>query len=124
MGIEYDGEIVVEINGQEVDCISFDDTVKTGRKSVKTMNRTGRPKGSVTGIESVEMKLTAPAPATGEFNWRTMKDARIVIYPVGNVSKRTTFMDCNVDSVGSKYQLEGEMVRDISLYALRKVDPV
>lgn len=124
MGIEYDGEIVCEINGIEVDIVSFDDTVKTGRKPVKTMNRTGRPKGSVTGIESIEMKLTAPAPATGEFNWRAMKDARIVIYPVTNPSKRTTFFDSNVDTVGSKYQLEGEVVRDISLYALRKVDPV
>lgn len=124
MSIEYDGEIVVEINGQEVDCVSFDDTVKTGRKPVKTMNRTGRAKGSVTGIETVEMKITAAIPATGEYNWRTMKDARIVTYPVGNPSKRTTYTDCNVTDVGSKYQLEGEAVRDISLYSLRKVDPV
>lgn len=124
MAIEYDGEVVLEINGQEVDVVSFDDTVNTGRKPVKTMNRTGRPKGSVTGAESIEMKITAPAPATGEFNWRTMKDARIVMYPVGNPAKRTQFEGCNVTSVGSKYQLEGEAVRDISLYALRKVDPV
>ena len=124
MAIEYDGEVVVEINGQEVDVVSFDDTVTTGRKAVKTMNRTGRPKGSVNGIESTEMSITAPAPATGEFNWRTMKDAQIVIYPVGNPAKRTTYIDSNVTSVGSKYQLEGEMVRDIKLYCLRKVDPV
>jgi len=123
MALEYDGEVVVEINGKEVDVVSFDDTVNTGRRPVKTMNRTGRPKGSVSGIESTDMKITAPAPASGEFAWRTMKDAQIVIYPVDNPTKRTTFMDCNVGSVGSRYQLEGEMVRDISLYALRKVDP-
>lgn len=121
MGIEYDGEVVVEINGQEVDCISFDHTVNTGRKPVKTMNRTGRAKGSVNGIETRDMKITAPAPAAGEYDWEKMRDAQIVIYPVGNPSKRTTFMDCNVISVGSRYQLEGEMVRDISLYCLRKV---
>jgi hypothetical protein len=121
MSIEYDGEVVVEINGQEVDVISFDDTVNTGRKPVKTMNRTGRAKGSVTGIQTVEMKITAPSPASGEYDWDEMKDAQIVIYPIGNVTKRTTFMDCNVTSIGSRYQLEGEMVRDISLYALRKV---
>lgn len=124
MAIEYDGEVVVEINGQVVDVVSFDDTVTTGRKVVKTMNPTGRAKGSVTGIETIEMNLTAPAPATGEFNWRTMKDAQIVIYPVGNSGKRTTYIDSNVTSVGSKYQLEGEMVRDVKLYCLRKVDPV
>ena len=117
MSIEYDGEIVVEINGADIDVISFNDTVKT-------MNRSGRPKGSVTGIESVEMTLTAPSPATGEYSWRTMKDARIVIYPVANPSKRTTFFGCNVDEVGSKYELEKEMVRDIKLYALSKADPV
>lgn len=123
MAIEYDGEVVVEINGQEIDCVSFDDTVNTGRKSVRTMNRTGRAKGSVNGIESIDMKITAPAPATGEYNWRAMHDAQIVIWPVGNPTKRTTFLDSNVSSVGSRYQLEGEMVRDISLYCLRKVDP-
>lgn len=123
MGIEYDGEVVVEINGKEVDVVSFDDTVTTGRRPVKTMNRTKRAKGSVNGGESVEMKITAPAPATGEFNWRTMKDAQIVIYPPDNPTKRTTFQDSNVTSVGSRYQLEGEVVRDISLYCLRKVDP-
>jgi hypothetical protein len=123
MSIDYDGEVVVEINGKEVDVVSFDDTVNTGRKPVKTMNRTGRSKGSVTGIETFEMKITAPSPVTGEFNWRTMKDAQIVIYPVGNPSKRTTYIDSNVSVVGSKYQLEGEAVRDISLYCLRKVDP-
>jgi hypothetical protein len=124
MAIDYDGEIVVEINSQEIDCVSFDDTVKTGNKIVKTMNRSGRPKGSVKGIEDITMKITAPAPAVGEYNWRTMKNAQIVIYPVANPSKRTTYFDCNVDSVGSKYQLEGEMVRDISLFCLNKVDPV
>jgi len=123
MSIEYDGEIVCEINGVEIDIVSFDDTVKTGKKIVKTMNRKGKPKGSVKGIQDVTMKITAPAPAIGEFSWRTMVDARIVIYPVDNPSKRTTFFDCNVDNVGSKYQLENEMVRDISLYALDKVDP-
>ena len=121
MSIEYDGEIVVEINGQEVDVVSFEDTVNTGRKPVKTMNRTGRAKGSVSGSESIDMKITAPAPAVDEFDWGAMRDAQIVTYPVANTTKRTTFMDCNVSSIGSRYQLEGEMVRDISLYALRKV---
>jgi hypothetical protein len=120
MALEYDGEIVVEINGQEVDVVSFDETVTTGRKPVKTMNRTGRPKGSVTGIKTVEMKITAPSPSTGGFDWENMKDALIVTYPVGNPAKRTSYIDSNVTSVGSKYQLEGEAVRDISLYCLRK----
>lgn len=123
MSIDYDGEVVVEINGQEVDVVSFEDTVSTGNKVVKTMNRTGRAKGSVKGIETFTWKITAPAPVAGEYNWRAMKDARIVIYPVGNPTKRTTLLDCRVESMGSKYQLEGEMVRDISGFALNKKEP-
>ncbi len=122
MSIEYDGEIVVEINGQEVDVVSFDETVNGGRKAVKTMNRTGHAKGSVSGMKTYELKITAPAPASGEYDWEAMLDAQIVIYPLGNTSKRTTFQDCNVTSINSRYQLEGEMVRDISLYCLRKVN--
>lgn len=123
MSIEYDGEVVVEINGKEVDVVSFDDTVNTGRKPVKTMNRTGRAKGSVNGIKTIEMKITAPCPASGEYDWENMKDAQIVIYPVGNPAKRTIYVDSNVSGLGSKYQLEGEAVRDVSLYCLRKVNP-
>lgn len=121
MALDYDGEIVCEINGQEVDIVSFDDTTTTGRKPVKTMNRTRRAKGSVSGSKSTEMKITAPAPQVGEFDWENMIDAQIVIYPVDNPTKRTTYMDSNVTSVGSRYQLENESVRDISLYCLRKV---
>lgn len=124
MALDYDGEVVVEINGKEVDVISFDDTVKTGRKPVKTMNRTGRAKGSVNGIKTVEMKITAPAPATDEFDWENMRDAQIVIYPVANPTKRTTYADSNVSGIGSRYQLEGEAVRDISLYCLRRINPI
>jgi hypothetical protein len=120
MAIDYDGEVVVEINGQEVDVVSLDYTVNTGRKPVKTMNRTGRAKGSVTGIKTYDFKITAAAPAAGEFDWTNMKDAQIVIYPVENPSKRTTFIDANVQTVGNRYQLEGEAVRDISGYFLRE----
>lgn len=123
MAIDYDGEVVVEINGVETDVISFDDTVSTGRKPVKTMNRTGRAKGSVNGIQTVTMKITAPAPAVGEYSWANMRDALIVTYPVGNPAKRTSYFSSNVDSVGARYQLEGEAVRDVSLYCLRK-DPL
>jgi hypothetical protein len=123
MGIDYDGEVVVEINGKEVDVVSFDETSNTGRRPVKTMNRHARAKGSVNGIKTYDMKITAPSPATGEYQWGLMKDAQIVIYPVGNPTKRTTFVDCNVTSIGSRYQLEGESVRDISLYCLDKKDP-
>lgn len=123
MGIEYDGECAVEIDGKEVDVISIDYTIHTGRKPVRTMNRTARPKGSVSGAKSFDLKITAPAPATGEYPWSRMKDAQIVIYPVGNPTKRTTLRGCNVTDNGARYQLDGEMVRDITGYCLDLVEP-
>jgi hypothetical protein len=124
MTIEYDGEVVCEIDGTEVDIVSFDETTSTGRKPVKTMNRLGRAKGSTTGSSMTTMKITAPSPATGEYAWKRMKDSLIVIYPVGNPTKRTSYQSCNVSNVSSRYQLDNEMVRDIDLYCLNVVDPV
>lgn len=120
MSTDYDGEVVLEINGKEVEVVSFDYTVKTGRKPVKTMNSKGRPLGSVTGSKTVEWKVTAPVQVTGEYDWEKMLDAQIVTYPFGHPSKRTKFIDSNVMEVGSKYQLDGELVRDITGYSLRK----
>ena len=120
MALEYTGEIVCEVNGKEVDIVSLDETVVTGRKMVKTMNRTGRAKGFAKGISTVELKITAPAPLAGDFDWAGMENAKIDIYPQGGGGVRTTYSDCSSASVGSRYQLEGEMVRDISIFALRK----
>lgn len=123
MGIEYDSEVVCEINGKEVDIVSIDITVNKSRKAVKTMNRLGRAKGSTTGIKTYDIKITAPIPDKNEFDWDNMTDARIVLYPVANPSKRTILFDCNSSTIGAKYQLEGEAVRDISGYCLNKEDP-
>lgn len=123
MGIEYDGEVVVEINGKEVDISSLDITVSKSRKPVKTMNRTGRAKGSTKGITMYDLKITAPIPQVGGFDWENMVDARIVYYPVENPSKRTILFDCNTTNIGEKYQLEGEAVHDITGYCLNKKAP-
>jgi hypothetical protein len=124
MAIEYDGEVVCEIDGKEVDIVSFDETTSTGRKPVKTMNPLGRAKGSTTGSSITTMKITAPAPSSGEYPWKRMRDSLIVIYPVGNPTKRTLYQSSNVSNVSSRYQLDNEMVRDIDLYCLNVVDPV
>lgn len=123
MAIEYDGEVVVEIDGKEVDVASFDVTRTSGSKPVKTMNRYGRPRGSARGAKGYTIKITAPAPSTGEYPWSRMKDALIVTYPVGNPAKRTSYRDCNWTQIGDRYQPDNEMIRDIELYALDVVEP-
>lgn len=123
MALDYEGEIVCEINGQEVEIISFDETVTNNTTVVKTMNSTGRAKGTRRGIELTDISLTAPAPIIGEFNWRTLKNARIVTYPFGFPAKRTTYMDCTFVSRSKKYSVDGEQARDIKLTCLRVEDP-
>jgi hypothetical protein len=123
MTTDYVGEIQMEINGKEVDIVSFDDTFKSGKKAVRTMNKTRRAKGSTRGSETYEWKITAPAQLVGGYKWRSMIDARIVIYPVDTPAARTTYFDSNVTDVGKKYSLDNEMVQDISGYSLRVDEP-
>jgi len=123
MAIDFDGEVVCEIDGKEIDIVSFDATIQTGNKPVRTMNSKGRAKGSARGLKSYTLKVTAPAPAQGEYPWSRMKDALIVIYPVGNPTKRTSYRDCNPTQVGARYGLDNEAVRDIDLYCLDMVEP-
>ena len=42
---EYVGAIVMEVDGQEIEVTDLKEDVTTGRKLVKTMNKTGRAKG-------------------------------------------------------------------------------
>ncbi|MXC79250.1 phage tail protein, partial [Escherichia coli] len=42
---EYIGSIVLEVDSQEIEITGLDVQINTGRKLVKTMNKTGRAKG-------------------------------------------------------------------------------
>lgn len=42
---EYIGSIVLEVDSQEIEITDLDVQINTGRKLVKTMNKTGRAKG-------------------------------------------------------------------------------
>lgn len=118
---EYLGAIILELDGQEVEIESFDVTVKTGRKLVKTMNRTGRAKGFAKGIAEYDVKITAVVPLTGEVDWAAIEGAKIVIYPQSTGGKRTSFVDCFTIDVGEKYQVDGEAKRDVTMAALNKI---
>uniref|UniRef100_UPI0036D2BE33 hypothetical protein n=1 Tax=Streptomyces lavendulae TaxID=1914 RepID=UPI0036D2BE33 len=50
MADNYVGQIVLEINGTDYEVTSVEPSLNTGRKVVKTMNRTGRPTGTAKGI--------------------------------------------------------------------------
>lgn len=118
---EYLGTIVMEINGQEIEIESCDTTSKTGRKLVKTMNKTGRAKGFARGIAEYDLKVTAVIPLTGDIDWEGIEGAKITIYPQTLGGKRTSYLDCFSIDVGEKYSVDNEAKRDISMGALRKV---
>ena len=87
---EYVGAVVVEINGREIEAFSCSPSANTGRKPVKTMNRSQRIAGYVEGV-----------------------------YPVkGN--RRTAYTGCVVTEVGDQYETENEAKRDVKMFAQDK----
>lgn len=118
---EYVGAIVMEVDGQEVDVESVDTTTRTGRKLVKTMNRTRRAKGIARGISEYELKVTAVIPRNSRIDWDNIEGARITLYPVDGQGQREIYLDCFTTEAGAKYQVDNEAKIDISMGALRKV---
>lgn len=118
---EYLGSIVMEIDGKEVEVESLDVTFKTGRKLVKTMNRTGRAKGFAKGIGEYDLKVTAVIPVSGDVDWAAIEGAKITIYPLQSGGTRTSYLDCFTVDVGKKYTVDNEAKQDLSMIALREV---
>jgi len=119
--LEYLGSIVMEIDGQEIEIESLDVTSKTGRKLVKTMNKTGRAKGFAKGIAEIDLKVTAVIPSAGDIDWAGIEGAKITIYPLTSGGQRTTYQDCFTIDVGEKYTVDSEAKRDLTMAALREV---
>ncbi|MCD7046678.1 MULTISPECIES: phage tail protein [Pseudomonas] len=118
MSDTYVGLIVMELNGTDYEVTSLEPTLKTGRTIVKTMNRTGKPLGTAKGMEEHDLRISVAIPKTGEPNWRALVDAKITIYPQEGGGKRETWTGCSLVEMGSKYQVEGEATRDLTVSAL------
>jgi len=121
---EYLGAVVLEVNGKEVEVISVNITDRTGRKPVKTMNRTGRTSGFTQGVGEYELKVTAPVPteASEEVDWSGIRSAKLTIYPVIVDGKRTSYLGCFSTEVGEQYTVDNEARRDITFGAIKKVN--
>lgn len=119
---EYCGTIVLEVDGKEHETISVDTTVKISAKLVKTMNSKKRALGKTCGTREYDLKLQVPVPLDGEEpDWDNMENATLKIYPAcGTGGKSEQYVGCFTVEVGSKYKVEGEAVRDITMHALDK----
>ena len=118
MSDSYVSQVVMSINGVDYEVKSIEDTVKTGRTTVKTMNRSGKAKGTAKGLEEYDLKVSVAIPKTGEPNWRAMVDAKITVEPLDGGGERETWTGVSLVEMGSKYQVEGEATRDLTLTAL------
>ncbi len=118
----YEGSCVLEVDGIEVDVTKLSVKIKTGRKLVKTMNRTGRAKGYAQGIEEITLSITAVDPKDGTvIDWKNINDAKLTKYPLNNAEKRTSYLGCFTIDVGASHSVDDETQVDIEMGALREV---
>jgi len=118
---EYVGAIILDVDGQEVEVVDLSTTERTGKRPVKTMNRTGRVKGFSRGIYEYELRLTVVIPLTGDLDWGSIEGAKLTKFPVGSDDNRESYLDCVTTEVGETYNVDNEARRDISMFATRKV---
>ncbi|CDH07225.1 conserved hypothetical protein [Xenorhabdus bovienii str. oregonense] len=119
---EYVGAIVLEVDGREIEVTDLDVQINTGRKLVKTMNKTGRAKGYTAGIATYDLSVSVVIPLEGDLDWGNLVGVKITQYPVtGKGGRRTSYLDCFTTEVGAKYTVDSEAKRDIKMSALREV---
>jgi len=119
MAEEYVGAVVLEWDGREIECASVSTDVSTGKRIVKTMNRKGRAKGHAKGIPDFRLSVEVPIPTDGsEPDWLTVENAKLTVVPIDGVGLREIFLGCEVETMSSKYQVEGAAMRTLTITAL------
>ena len=119
---EYVGAVALEVDGQEIEVTSFSVKESTGKNPVKTMNRKRRIAGYSQGVVTYEITAAVVIPVNGaEPDWANIVDAKLVTYPVSGNGKRTAYTGCCVQEVSDQYESEGEAKRDLTLFAVDKV---
>ncbi len=120
---EYVGAIVLEVDGKEVECTSFSANSNTGYMPVRTMRRDRTISGYCTGIITHELTVSVPVRVDGQvYDWWSVVDAKLVIYPISGNGNRIAYTGCCVQSVGDQYETEGEARRELTLFAVDRVE--
>lgn len=91
---DYLGAIILEVDGTEYEVETVDVDHKPNRSLVKTMNRKGRPSGCSEGVHEWSLKIVAPIPVTGAFDWDSIKGGKLTIFPVTESGTRVSYLDC------------------------------
>ncbi len=119
---EYAGAIILELDGKEVEVVSLSATERTGKKPVKVMNRTGRIGGFARGVSEYELRITVAIPLEDDISWSEIVGAKITQEPASEGGKRISYIDCVSTEIGEEYSVDNEARRDVSLFAVRKVE--
>lgn len=119
MAEEYVGAVILEWDGREIECASVSTDINTGKRIVKTMNRAGRAKGHAAGIADFRLSVEVPIPTDGtEPDWLAITNAKLTVAPLNDNGQREIFTGCEVETIGSRYQVEGAAMRTLTITAL------
>jgi len=118
---EFEGAITLELDGREIDCTSLSVRASTGRRLVRTMNKTGNAAGFVKGVTQFDLTVTVVVPKDGkDVEWDAITGAKITREPIGG-GQRHSYLDCFTTEVGQSFEVDGEARKTISMHALREV---
>lgn len=122
MSTEYIGSVTLYVGAQEIECTKIEVKDSTGRKPVKTMNRTRRTKGFTRGVGQYDITVTAVMPTDGSApNWSEITDAKISLVPDVDGASPTSYLGFCVTEAGESYTVDNELVIDVTGFAIRKV---
>ena len=118
MAEEAVGSIVMSVDGQEYDCSKFTSKKTTGNKRILTMNRKLKAKFKAKGITVYDLTCSVVIPdGKDTVDWDGVEGIRISIEsPTGGF--RETYTDCEVQEYTDSYDVNGETMRDLTLFAM------
>lgn len=118
MAEEAVGSIVMSVDGQEYDCSKFTSKKTTGKKRILTMNRKLKAKFKAKGITVYDLTCSVVIPdGKDTVDWDGVEGIRISIEsPTGGF--RETYTDCEVQEYSDSYDVNGETIRDLTLFAM------
>jgi len=118
---EFEGAIVLEVDGREIDCTSLSVRASSGRRLVRTMNKTGNAAGFTKGVTQFDLTVTAVVPKGGnDVDWDNIVGAKITREPIGG-GQRHSYLDCFTTEVAQSFEVDGEARKTINMHALREV---
>ena len=122
MSTEYVGSVILYLGANEVEVTKIDVKDNTGKKPVKTMNRTRRVKGFTRGVGQYDITFTAvPSVGTTAVDWAKIDDAKISLVPDVEGARPTSYLGFCATEAGDSYTVDNELVVDVTGFATRKV---